>query len=228
MKIALCISGHLRKFEETHPTLYFHLLKNHDCDIFVHTWDKLGYACQFKTDNILDSTNHKLEDIERVYRPKKLIVESSSFIDDLKRQADVYAPHLSNCPKHAGHMASMFYKIYACNELRKNYELETGTKYDLVIRCRPDLLFNNEIIIPQHDIQNKILMPRASSNADWYNDQFAIANPEDMDLYASAYFDLPAYFKQKLEYYPEKFLRWSLDKKQLQAEWWNIYFTILR
>jgi|SRR6185436_8445953 len=228
MKIAICISGHLRKFEETYPSLYFYLLKNYNCDIFIHTWDALGYACQYKSDSTLEVTDNKISQINNLYKPKKIIVESSYFIEELKKEADIYAPHLKDCPKHAGHMASMFYKIYACNELRKSFERENGIKYDLVVRCRSDLLFNNSIVMPTYNIQNKILMPSSLSNDHWYTDQFAVANSDSMDLYAGAYFDLPNYFSFGLEYYPEKFLKWSLDKKKLQIEWCQASFTILR
>lgn len=228
MKIALCLSGHLRNFERTYPALYFYFLKDHDVDIFIHTWDKLGFSCAFKTDQTLNDTEPKLAEVNRLYKPKKIIVESSSFVEELKRQGDEYAPHLKNEPKHVGHMASMFYKIYAANELRRKYEIETGIKYDWIIRCRPDLLFQNEIKLPTEKKPGKIWMPRALSSPDWYNDQFAIGLPDDMDLYSSAFFDIPEYFQARQEYYPEKFMIWSMKKKNLTAEWWNIYFSIYR
>lgn len=227
MKIAVCLSGHFRKFEQTYPTLYFYLLRHYDCDIFIHTWDRLGYSCKLRTDLTLDYTNNKIHDINNLYKPKRIIVESSAFVEELKRQADIYAPHLKNCPKHIGHMSSMFYKIYACNELRKNYEIESGTSYDLIVRCRPDLLFNHNVVFPAPNT-NTVLISKAWSSIDWYNDQFAVADPHSMDLYSSTYFDIPSYFGEGREYYPEKFLKWSLDKKKLKIEQWNVYFTILR
>lgn len=228
MKIALCLSGHLRKFEQTYPTLFFYFLKNYDVDIFIHTWDKLGFSCAFKTDATLNDTEPKLAEVNRLYNPKKMMVEGSDFVEELKKQGDQYAPHLRNEPKHVGHMASMFYKIYAANELRKRHQVETGVKYDWVIRCRPDLLFHNDVHLPPEHTPGKIWMPKALSSPDWYNDQFAIGSPDDMDLYSSVFFDMPEYFMARKEFYPEKFMVWALNKKKLSAEWWNVYFTILR
>lgn len=228
MKIALCLSGHLRNFERTYPTLYFYFLKNFDVDIFIHTWDKLGFSCAFKTDHTLNDTSTKLEEAKRLYKPKNIIVESVDFVEELKRQGDEYAPHLRNEPKHVGHMASMFYKIYACNELKNKYVRETGTKYDWVIRCRPDLLFHEKIELPREKQVGKIWMPKALSNHDWYNDQFAIGSPDDMDLYSSVFFDIPDYFRAQMEFYPEKFMVWALKKKKLTVEWHNVYFNIYR
>lgn len=228
MKIALCLSGHLRDFEKAYPTLFFYLLKNYDVDIFLHTWDKLGFSCAFKTDRVRNDTSTKLNEITKLYNPKSMIIESTDFVEELKRQGDEYAPHLKNEPKHVGHMASMFYKIYACNELKNKYQRETNTQYDWVIRCRPDLLFQNNVIIPTDKKEGVIWTPRALSSPDWYNDQFAIGSPNDMDLYSSFFFDIPEYFKAGGEFYPEKFMVWAFKKKNLTNEWWNVQFSIYR
>lgn len=228
MKIALCLSGHLRNFERTYPTLYFYLLKDYDVDIFIHTWDKLGFSCAYKTDNTLNDTSTRLDEAEKLYKPKSIIVESVDFVEELKRQGNEYAPHLRNEPKHVGHMASMFYKIYACNELKNKYQRESGTEYDLVIRCRPDLLFQNKINIPTEKKAGVIWTPRALSSPDWYNDQFAIGAPNDMDLYSSVFFDIPEYFRARMDFYPEKFLVWAMKKKKLTAALWDVYFSIYR
>lgn len=226
MKIALCLSGHLRDFEKTYPSLNNNLI-NDNVDIFIHTWDKLGFSCPYKTDHTLNDTNTKLNSINNTYNPKKIIIEPSSFIEELKLHGNEYAPHLRNEPKHVGHMASMFYKIYACNELRKKYELDAGIKYDLIIRCRSDLYFTSKINLD--NIPSKtIVLPKSSSNPDWYNDQFAIGSSDEMDLYSSFFFDIPEYFKQRNEFYPEKFMVWSFNKKMLKPHFNDINFYIHR
>jgi hypothetical protein len=228
MKVALCLSGHLRKFDQTYPSLQKYFLDRYDCDIFIHTWDKLGYQSNFRKDQIINNTNDRINDINFLFKPKKIIVEHSSFIDELRKEANIYAPHLVTQPKPAHHMASMFYKIYACNELRKHYQLETNVEYDWVVRSRTDLLFHGNVTIPEHDIENKIFMPRSTFHSHWYNDQFAIASPNNMDVYSSAFFDIPEYFHIREEYYPEKFMMWSLNKKDFTAEWCDGHFSILR
>lgn len=228
MKIALCLSGHLRNFEKTYPALSFHLIKNYDVDVFIHTWDKLGFSCAFKTDQTLNDTSTKESEIRRLYKPKSMIIEPSDFVEDLKRQGDEYAPHLRNEPKHVGHMASMFYKIYACNELKNKYQRDTGTQYDWVIRCRADLLFQSNVEIPKEQKAGVVWTPRAGSSPDWCNDQFAIGSPNEMDLYSSVFFDISEYFRSGGEFYPEKFLVWALQKKKLTSEFWNVHFSIYR
>lgn len=227
MKIALCLSGHLRTFEKTYSSLYKNILNVYNPDIFIHTWDKLGFACNYKTDKDLNSTYDKQNIINKLYNPKNIIIESSSFVEELKEHGNQYAPHLRNEPKHVGHMASMFYKIYACNEIRKQFELQNPVKYDYIIRSRADLVFNNSLTLPPIE-ENTVWIPKHISGEGWYTDQFSIGNSDSMDLYSSLYFDIPEYFKAKMDFYPEKFMFWGLNKKSLTTKYLDINFHILR
>ena len=43
LKIAVCFFGHLRTFEKCAPKLRENMLNKYNCDIFMHTWDKLNH-----------------------------------------------------------------------------------------------------------------------------------------------------------------------------------------
>jgi hypothetical protein len=218
----------MRKFQETFPSLNTHLLSKYDCDVFIHTWDKMGYWSAYKSDATQGNTQTHIPVIEQLYKPKKMIVEDSGFVEELKAQGNVYAPHLMREPKHVGHMASMFYKIWAANEVRKFHERETGTQYDWVVRVRPDLIFHAPINMPLAKTPGKAYISRQQCSPGWLNDQFAIALPNDMDLYSSFFFHMEEYFRARNEFYPEKFMDWSMRKKGLTPEMWDLHFSILR
>lgn len=228
MKVAICLSGHLRRFERAAPSLLSFVKSNHDCDIFIHTWDKMGYASAYKADSTQDNTAKYLSRIEQIYKPKKIIVEDSTFIEQLKLQGDQYAPHLIGVPKPVGHMASMFYKIYAANELRKQYELEHNIQYDWIIRCRPDLLFTEAVTLPVSSGPTEVFLPQHLCGHEWLCDQFAIAKPEAMDLYCSFFFDMADYFRAQKEYRPEVFMHHCIKLKKLTPVMWKSNFTIIR
>jgi len=42
MKIAICLSGHLRTFDKTFRSIKEKLLDVYDCDVFISTWNNLG------------------------------------------------------------------------------------------------------------------------------------------------------------------------------------------
>lgn len=228
MKIAICLSGHLRRFEATASSLLSQVKADHDCDIFIHTWDRMGYSSAYKTDFIQDITLKYSPRITHHYHPKKIIIEDSMFVEELKRQGDQYAPHLRGVPKHVGHMASMFYKIYAANELRKQYEVESGIKYDWIIRSRTDLLFHEKINFPEDKSPSNIYIPKHLSGVNWLCDQFAIATPDAMDLYASFFFSMPAYFSAQKEYRPEVFMNHCMIEKNLTPILWDCNFSLIR
>jgi hypothetical protein len=228
VKIAICLSGHLRKFDQTAASLFKFLAVGHEYDIFIHTWDYMGYSCLYKTDNTQDITQKYLTRIEQLYHPKKIVIQNSLFLEELKLDSMQYAPHLINVPKPVWHMSSMFYKIYAANELRKLYQLETGTKYDWVIRCRPDLLFHGLTHLPTEFIPQNIYLPSHLCGHNWLCDQFAIGMPDDMDLYSSFFFDIPEYFKAQKEYRPEVFMSHCMNFKKLNPVMWGCHFSILR
>lgn len=227
MKAALCLSGHMRKFMETVGPLTRYIINPYQCDVFIHTWDVLGYSCVYKSDGSLDSSSTPVEQIKQLYKPKKIIVESTSFIEELKSQGNQYAPHLRDVPKPVGHMFSMFYKIYAANELKRMYTIETGTEYDCVIRCRPDLMFTGPVKIEDPQ-DNTIYIPQHISGHKWYTDQFAYGRTYEMNLYSSLVYDIPIYFKRGGEFYPERFMEWGLNQRELKIEMKDINFNIHR
>jgi len=228
MKLAVCLSGHLRKFTQTYQSLFSNLLKGHEYDIFIHTWDRMGYVSAYKGDSTVDLTSRYVSQAENIYKPKKMIVEDSTFVQELIKQGNEYAPHLRNEPKHVGHMASMFYKIWACNELRKMHQLQTGAQYDWVIRCRPDLLFHGATSLPADRTPGRVYIPKHLSGHGWLTDQFAIALPDDMDLYCSVYFQIPDYFRARKEFRPEMLMDDCFKKLGLQPVMWDCHLNILR
>jgi hypothetical protein len=75
-----------------------------------------------------------------------------------------------------------------CDRLRQTYEKKHGIRYDAVLRCRPDLLFEN----PLPDLAaldlNYIYVPDFHMY-EGCNDRFAIGNPENMTIYMKKYDD---------------------------------------
>ena len=143
MKIALCISGHLREGDSLcFPSVKKYLLDKYDTDIFVSSFKEMGAV------NYCMQSNHPVEDnndvsdrIHSIYKPVRSIIE------------DANAPWLYTLQKRWNNISTrngskvwqvvaMWRNIYEAQRLRRMYEAETGTKYDLVIRTR----FDNELI----------------------------------------------------------------------------------
>jgi len=83
MKIAICISGHLRTFELTHQSLRRNVLDKYDCDVFISTWNNIGNTTYHELyPKGFDESDEriKIDRVKEVYKPTSILVEDS--LDD--------------------------------------------------------------------------------------------------------------------------------------------------
>ena len=69
-----------------------------------------------------------------------------------------------------------------CDHLRQAYEKKHGIRYDAVLRCRPDLLFESPLPDLSKLDLNYIYVPDFHMY-EGCNDRFAVGNPENMTIY---------------------------------------------
>ena len=211
-KIALCLSGHLRSFERTFQSLQEQLLKKTDCDIFLHIWEP---------------ENKRLKDqifyrAQQLYSPKKVVMESQKHFEVTSEMSK----RIIDPRNHAG-VLSMFYKIEVCNNLKREYENENNFKYDCVIRCRPDLFFENNFSIDDMKDSNSIYLPPIGDFGG-LNDQFAFGSSELMDRYSCAYSNIDNYFNLGCAFNPEFICKFHCDTHKIPIKRTNISYYILR
>ena len=129
MKIAYCISGHVREFQNelSQPSVYFSELKS---DFFLSTWTKSGIDCSFwkgerEECDLIDS-----DILNANYNPKFFDIEDRSKYNYLS-SFDIILPN-SPHSVNALNTLLMFKKIKQCISY-------TNTSYDVVVRSRFDL-----------------------------------------------------------------------------------------
>jgi hypothetical protein len=157
MRIAVCLSGQIRPstFKKSYESIYNSIIKHHNPDIFVHSW--------------LDDAEDGKDLVIQTYNPKKYIIDS-------------YSP---NTPSETNYnFRSMFKSIYESNRLKIEYELENNFKYDIVIRCRFDIVIDE---IRDFSVYSKDMLIAKSGTLDGLpviNDIFAFGSSETMDVYS--------------------------------------------
>ena len=149
-KIAILISGHIRN---NHIKNSLNLLKDYDFDIFIHTWDNLGF--KGNETNLNDLTNIKLieDTISEMPNVKKFEIENNKkFIEDLKNE-DVKYFNYSSPEKF---IKSQLYSISKSYKIFEDFYKLNNEKYDVVIRARFDVEFTQFIIDDEllHNIKN--------------------------------------------------------------------------
>lgn len=84
----------------------------------------------------------------------------------------------------------MFYSIYRANDLRIRHQTLNDVKYDYVIRSRFDLALNKVIDFSSLE-KGKVYVSKDTDGPNpLLNDQFAIADPDTMNVYASTFLNL--------------------------------------
>lgn len=202
MKIALCLSGHVRNLVQNFPSLKQFILDPCQPDVFLSTWTTLGWRAegnlitlghgQFKGfDHYSQDINQ--EEVLDLLKPESWEVEN--FLNEEQKIIDQAKKHKPNC----GHpldrpenTISMAYKLFKCNELKKAHEQKIGAVYDLVIRSRPDMVYMSCPVdqnVLSYTDQDYLLTSQAHSY-DMASDLFAIGKSPVMDSYSSLYHHL--------------------------------------
>ena len=134
MKIAYIITGHLRTIDKCHRSFFDNIYKENS-DIYVHTWDsedskiKVWHKHKFKEKYDIEK---KIKDI---YKTENYIIENQDLtINTQLKKRKVNVSNIS-------HYYS-FYSLIKCFEMIK----QSGKKYDIIFKLRPDIFFKKQII----------------------------------------------------------------------------------
>jgi len=223
LKTALCISGHLRTFEDNFASVKANILDRMDCDVFIHTWDIMGMSYRPCDSGLYSVETQRLIDkIQRLYNPKKLVIEpTKSFTITPLMQARLL-DH-----RDISGILSMYYKIEACNNLKKEYEKEQNMVYDCVIRFRGDLYMEMPIPVDHNTNMHHLFIP-VYGNFGGICDQFAYGSSSIMDTYSSLYSNLQKYLEAGAPMHPERLLQFHVEYMKLPVAKVHVRFLIKR
>ena len=183
MRIAVCLSGQLRKWHlGAKNQKWFWTTANRDVvevDFFAHTWnyswDRAGVSQEYIERSI---DEQEIQDFKNTFQPKGLIVDSIQ----------------QNEFRGNDHWSALFYSLSKSLILKKEYELEHNFKYDVVVKSRPDLIFSPDDTFACPRMVNNVIhsthgghMPM-EFNMFNINDCVFYGNSYTMDLLINLYF----------------------------------------
>jgi len=149
MKVAVVLSGHMRCWQQVFPNFNEMILDKYQPDVFIHTWSNEGYwSGHFEKGESPEKGVHQSSpvlDVNAVkikYNPIAIVVEE---LDNLLPMFVQRAKNFPNYHARPQNAVSMFYKMGAAMQLLDTHVMRTGTKYDLVIRMRPDLVLHTAL-----------------------------------------------------------------------------------
>lgn len=202
MKIALCLSGGLRNFKDTHYSFEECLLQNNNVDVFFYGPENKEGIFQ----------NEK--DLNELFKPKKHVINNSAYYNTIERPSGVPDSFLG------------FYNILKCNDLKIQYELEHNFEYDVVIRSRTDYFWFRPLTDEEIE-QSKsfVLLPEEwsfrSPNRFSLCDMFAIGSSNNMNIYSSLFNYMSEYIQEYGGYWSEgimglHFLKQNIPWKEIR------------
>jgi SAM-dependent methyltransferase len=222
-KVAVCISGYMRTFEQTFDRLFNNLLKQTNPDIFIHTWNYMGSPLRgFDNPMIRVSTKSMLQRINRLYKPTQLIVEPAI---NFKPTPLMLQRNFDN--RDINGVLSMFYKVKVCNDLKKEHEQNNDFKYDCVIRMRSDLMFMSPFYLNKDMDKNTLYVP-TGYDYEGMNDQIAYGSSEIMDKYCDLYDNIDQLLRDGEKFNPEKLVKQHVLKSGLPLVRSNMHYYIKR
>ena len=182
MKLALLINGHLRSYKKTYPSFKKNVLdflkKYYELDIFMHTWNTEEFQTQTWHKGSDEKTRYiHHEELIELYNPKRLIIEKQNtegFSGELFSGAPIQS-HSQAC-----------YSLYQANKIRLDYQENTSTKYDIVLKVRPDIYYLNSPLPEELEQTDKLwlcqlFVKRAACDVIYFS------NSENMNKVCSFY-----------------------------------------
>jgi len=174
LNIAICVSGQLRGYRHFHSSLAHLNLVDHSYQIFVSTWEKVGgrfphldqahrifperFAASFRnvTLNLGEQTFRQryptliqlIENPSRVTSEQLTAFYNTKYLDLQDDETDPFKSFSS--------ITKMHYKLGRCLEMLAKHP----SKFDLVIRMRPDLEFSNLMDIDWFSLYQESLSRR--------------------------------------------------------------------
>lgn len=199
MKLALCLSGQPRSYKKAFEYINKNLLEKYDVDVFFHTW--VGDA----------SKSFVYSELCKLYKPV-----ISSYDYSLPSNVNSHMS-VANGSHPANFCTSMFYSINLANEYRTKHEVFGAFRYDFVIRSRFDFALN-KVIDFQSLEKNKIYVSKDVEGPSLLNDQFAIADSDTMNCYASTFLFLEKHYRNGTVLCGHEMLQAQLNKFSIPVE----------
>jgi hypothetical protein len=199
MRVAFCYSGMFRDFIDNVDNHKQHLLSHYNSDVYLHLWDVYGSYVGFNklsdgnyapnntpldySENYI-SERHKNTIINKL-KPIKYQFESYSSMAPIFKKRALAVDRDHSIPPSLNNMISMAYKIKQCGEM-----IDDLSQYDLVVKLRPDISFNDNISL-NNSVPNTIFGNEYHSwQPDNVSDIFLYGDPYSMKCLNTLYYEI--------------------------------------
>ena len=192
MKVALLLTGHMRCWEQVFPNTKKHILDKYNPDVFIDTWDSEAYWDPHSQKGITEGgPKLNIAAIENAYKPVCMNVDlfeqfEDNFVERAKQFTNFY-----HVPKN---QISMWFKVGRGMLSVEEHMMLTGKTYDVIIRMRPDLVFNESL--PEFDPQKFYTLGYRNHMGQGTSDMIQVGNFFTMSLFCKVLYHLPMLYQE--------------------------------
>lgn len=226
-RVAVCISGLVRDFENSSKNLIENLLNqntNYKFDFFLDTWNvKNSKNSQMYLRGDIDNrscyNNFDYIDVNKlisIYNPISLTV------DNINNHNFDFANQFVGMGNNPIAVFSQFFKMKKCAESLLYYINNNSVTYDMIIRTRFDLKMN-KINLHLFNIDKKIAyLETDGCPSNWASDKFCITNLEGYNAYYKFYDNLIPLINKNKTTIPEYLLYDHLIQNNVEVNKTNL------
>lgn len=192
MKLALVLTGHMRCWDQVFSNTLEKIISKHETDVFIHTWKDQAWWDPHSKEGIATGTPKiDFDSVIKNYNPISIVVQDfEEYKQDLEKQSEIYTNH-HHVRKN---IISMFYKLSQGVSLMEEYTMRTGNQYDLVIRMRPDMIFNEDL--PNFDPNFFYTIAHKNHLGQGTGDTFQASNPFIISLFSKILMIMPQIYSE--------------------------------
>jgi hypothetical protein len=192
MNVAIVLTGHMRCWKQVYPNFKQRLIDRYNPDIFIETWEDEAYWDPHSQHGIVkDAPKVNFDELRNTYRPIAMRFDSyekyqNSFEERAKQYSNFY-----HVPKN---IISMLFKLGRGILMLEDYMFLTGKTYDLVIRIRPDLVFNEPL--PEFDPNKFYTLGYRNHMGQGTSDMIQVGNFFTISLFSKLLHHLPQIYRE--------------------------------
>lgn len=192
MKTALLLTGHMRCWQQVFPNTKQLIIDKYKPDVFINTWDSEAYWDPHSEKGVTEG-GPKLDvnDVQSTYKPVRMRVER---YEDLERNFSERVVEYTNFFHVPKNQVSMWYKVGRGMTMVEDYMMLSGKTYDLIIRLRPDLVFNEPL--PEFDGNKFYTLGYRNHMGQGTSDMIQVGNFFTMSLFCKVLYHLPFLYKE--------------------------------
>jgi hypothetical protein len=225
MRTAICISGHLRHYDKLKENFLFfkkYLESFSKVDVFISTWNKQNTLISWSHAHGISNSEtvnnfiseQQVKDFYETEFANTFDYDfySSNFSPlNYKDWTDTqYSWDSRGIGGSVINSSKMFFLVHEVNKLKKMQEFISNSKYDLVIRTRPDYEYKNFLPLNKSNIKENTIYSAKPYECSPIDDQFAFGTSASMDKYAACFLKQSAIFNSNIWGDPENILINSL------------------